>query len=228
MVSKPIRSLQHIVMRTLTGALLLASASTLALEPGQLYRYVDDQGVKVMSSSLPPEYAQKGYEVINHHGRVVKTVEPAVDPDVAEKEAERKARERKLLAEFEVLDRRYSNEQEIYAARDRKLEHLDANIAILNSNINSLEDQIDNLTSKAADYERRGRKVPATILQRLEETRAELQSTEEMLESRKAEYDQIHEQYEHHAKLYRNGKALAAKKILDAQQQANKANSAPQ
>lgn len=228
MASKPNRFQPRTLGRiTLLAGVLLGSAPSIALEPGQLYRYIDENGVKVMSSSLPPEYAQKGYEIINHHGRVVKSVDPAVDPEIAEKEAARKARERKLLAEFEVLDRRYSSEKEIYAARDRKLSHLDANIAILNSNINTLEDQIDSLTSKAAGFERSGRKVPATILQGLEETRAELLSTKEMLVSRKEEYQQIHEQFDQHAKLYRQGKELATKKLLDARQQANKGAEVP-
>lgn len=197
----------------------LTQTTSYAIEPGHLYRYIDDNGVKAISNTLPPEYAQNGYEIINRYGRVVKTVDPAVDPELAKEEEARKAEERRLLAEFEVLDRRYSNENEIYAARDRKLAHLDANIAILKSNINTLMSQIDSLTSKAASFERGGRKVPATVLQNLDETRAELASTREMLSSREAEHTEIHGQFERHAELYRKGNLLKSKKLREIKRQ---------
>ena len=135
-------------------------------------------------------------------------VPPAPDPaDLQRVEAER-AQERALLAEYEVLARRYSSVKEIYAARDRRLAHLDANIAILRSNIGNISSQVENLMQKAAEVERGGRDVPAQILQSLEETRAELRTTEEMLQARLSEHDVIHAEYEHQVELFKRGKAL--------------------
>lgn len=179
-----------------------------ALAQIKYYRYVNKDGVKVISHSIPPEYSQKGYEVITHTGKVLAVVPPAPDPaDLQRVEAER-AQERALLAEYEVLARRYSSVKEIYAARDRRLAHLDANIAILRSNIGNISSQVENLMQKAAEVERGGRDVPAQILQSLEETRAELRTTEEMLQARLSEHDVIHAEYEHQVELFKRGKAL--------------------
>lgn len=193
------------------AALYVAIPAALAIEAGQFYRYVNEEGVKVISSSIPPEYAQKGYEVINRTGQVIREVEAAPDPEEVEAEKAIRAQQRALMAEYKVLARRYSSEKEIFAARDRRLSHLNANIAILKSNINNLEGQIDSLMSKAAGFERAGKKVPPIVLQNLEATREELTSTQDVLKSREAEHDEIYKTFEYSAKLYRKGKELEAK-----------------
>lgn len=190
----------------LLWALWAACQSPDSLAQLKYYRYVNKDGVKVISHTIPPEYVRKGYEVITHTGKVIETIPPAPDPDeVARVEAER-AQERALLAEYEVLARRYSSIAEIYAARDRRLAHLDANIAILRSNISNIGGQVENLMKKAAEVERGGREVPPHILTSLEEARAELQATEEMLQARLSEHNSIHEEYEKQVALFKRGR----------------------
>lgn len=176
------------------------------------YRYVNKDGVKVISHIIPPEYAQKGYEVITHTGKVIEVVLPAPDPEELKKLEAERAKERELLAEYEGIARRYSSIEEIYAARDRRLAHLDANIAILRSNIGNINSQVESLMRKAAEVERSGRDVPQQILRNLEETRQELRATEEMMQARQVEHDQIHEEYEKLVDLFKRGKALVESK----------------
>jgi chromosome segregation ATPase len=192
--------------------LLAAGHSTESLAQLKYYRYLNKDGVKVISHTIPPEYAQKGYEVITHTGKVIELVPAAPDPeDLARVEAER-AKERALQAEYEVLARRYSSIAEIYSARDRRLAHLDANIAILRSNIGNIGGQEESLMRKAAEIERAGRDVPAPILKNLEEIRAELQVTKEMLQARLGEHTSIHAEYEQQVELFKRGRALEESK----------------
>lgn len=172
------------------------------------YRYINKDGVKVISHTIPPEYAQKGYEVMTHTGKVIEVVAPAPDPKEAQAELEKRAAERELMAEYEVLARRYSDVDDIYASRDRRLAHLDATIAILRSNIGNLHGQIDGLMSKAAQAERSGREVSDQILSNMEEVKAELATTELKLQTRIEERAGIHEEYENAATLFLKGKAL--------------------
>lgn len=174
----------------------------------QYYRYVNKDGVKVISHSIPPEYAQKGYEVITHTGQVVQVVPPAPEPEDRQAELEKRAAERALLAEYEVLARRYSAVEDIYSARDRRLAHLDATIAILRSNIGNLNGQIDDLMSKAAEAERSGREVPKNILSSIEEIKAERATTEDKLQRRITEHDSIHAEYDKAVELFKQGSAL--------------------
>lgn len=197
-------------------AILLASAviglayAASAWAQGNYYRYVNDEGVKVMSHSIPPHYAQKGYEVLTPTGQVIKTVPPAPDPDELEEEKAERAAEREMLEAYGVLARRYSGVDEIYAARDRRLAHLDATIAILRSNIGNLQGQIEDLMSKAADAERSGREVPKQILSNIEEIKAEQATTESKLQARVDEHACIHSEYEADVELFNKGRALEA------------------
>lgn len=197
-------------------ALLLASAvccmayTASATAQGNYYRYVNDEGVRVMSHSIPPHYAQKGYEILTRTGQVIKTVPPAPDPDELEEEKAKRAAEREMLAAYNVLARRYSGVEEIYAARDRRLAHLDATIAILRSNIGNLRGQIEDLMSKAADAERSGREVPKQILSNIEEIKAEQVTTESKLQARIEEHAGIYSEYEADVELFKKGRALEA------------------
>jgi hypothetical protein len=194
----------------LAGYLLACSASAFAQI--KYYRYLNNDGVKVISHTIPPEYAQKGYEVITHTGKVLEVVSPAPDPEELKQQEITRAKERELMAEYQVLARRYSSISEIYAARDRRLAHLDASIAILRSNIGNISNQVDNLMKKAAEVERSGRDVPQQILQNIEETRAELRTTEEMLQARLDEHGVLHDEYEKQVELFKSGKALEESK----------------
>jgi chromosome segregation ATPase len=202
----------HITVFAILLAVWATWQSPDSLAQLKYYRYINKDGVKVISHAIPPEYAQKGYEVITHTGKVIETVPPAPDPaELARVEAER-AQERALQAEYEVLARRYSSVAEIYAARDRRLAHLDANIAILRSNMSNIGSQVEVLMRKAAEVERGGREVPGHLLKSLEEARAELKVTEEMLQARLNEHGTIHEEYEKQVALFKRGQALEGSK----------------
>lgn len=174
------------------------------------YRYLNEEGIKVMSHSIPPEYAQKGYEIMTRTGQVIEVVPAASDPEELQADKDKRAAERELMAEYQVLARRYSSVDDIYAARDRRLAHLDATISILRSNIGNLRSQLDNLTHKAADAERSGREVPKQILSNIEEIKAEQATTEAKLQKRIEEHAGIHAEYEADVSLFNEGRALEA------------------
>ena len=207
--SKPKSRTRLLATAVLVWAALDAGA---ALAQMKYYRYFNKDGIKVISHMIPPEYAQKGYEVITHTGKVLEVVPPAPDPGELQRVEAERAQERALLAEYEVIARRYSSVADIYAARDRRLAHLDANIAILRSNIGNISGQVENLMRKAAEVERGGRDVPPQLLQSLEETRAELRTTEEMLQARLREHQSINAEYEQQVDLFKRGRALEGAK----------------
>jgi uncharacterized protein YeaO (DUF488 family) len=188
--------------------ILLLCLSSWAISAEVYYRYVDDRGVRVLNDSIPPEYVQKGYEVVNISGDVLKVVPPTPDAEtLARKEAEAKLRE-----EFERLNRRYSSLADIHAAKERKLETIDTNITIVRGNISGLEAQIESLMAQAADVERAGREVPQPLLQKLGDTRAELATTKELLAARLKEYKEVAAQFDADMATFVRGKELAKAK----------------
>ncbi len=161
-----------------------------------LYRYVNDEGVKVLNHTIPPEYAQKGYEILSATGHVIKVVEPAISKEEGEKlAAERRAR--KELALWDAsLRRRYSSVADIEATKKRKLLELEANMSVLNTNIEGLKEQIETTQSKAAQIERSGREVSESLLANLKGLHLEMENTKAQVVQRKEEYRRLLEKYD--------------------------------
>lgn len=205
MVFKRLKTVNAALKVATLLALLQSAAHTMA--QGHYYRYVNDNGVKVISSSIPPSAVAKGYDVINAAGQVVRTVDPAPKAE----ELERVAREKEILEQYGILARRYSTTKEIYAARDRQVAHLDANIKILNGNINNLQSQLEENMKKAASYERQGRSVPESLLDTMEGLKSEIRSTKAKLEAREEEHKKIYDEFEDLVALFKQGKLLIQK-----------------
>lgn len=191
---------------------LLASTQSFAAQK-LLYRYVNEQGVKVLNHIIPPKYAQNGYEVINESGQVVRVVPPAPTEDEIAAANARRA----LQEEYKVLRRRYSNIEEIEEAKQRQLESVETSIAILRGNVSNLTGQIENHMSKAAAAERAGREVPEHVLADLANSRAELTITEELMTIRQEERDKIVQKYDADIMTFVKGQSLEAQQLRNAQ-----------
>ncbi len=153
-------------------SLLLGLLLPLVAQATELYRYVDDQGVTVLSrQGVPPEFIGKGYEVLNDQGRVVKVIAPA--PTAAERQ--RLLAEKARASSDAQLLRLYSSPADVDRARQRKLAELDSLIGVARGNLQSARSQQANLQSQAAEYERAGRQVPSTLLTQIDGQKAEQQ-----------------------------------------------------
>nr|WP_243749415.1 DUF4124 domain-containing protein [Pseudoteredinibacter isoporae] len=188
------------MITTLTARLSRASAAVLMLAlmapvaSGEtvFYRYVDKNGVPVISSKIPPEYAQKGYEVVTPSGRVVRVVKPA--PSDAEKaNLKSKAEMAKWDAE---LRRRYSSVKEIKLAKQRKLESIDGSIQILKGNIGGIDTRIHQKRMEAANLERAGREVGDDLLKQLEELKHKREVTVARIEKREKERQDLIDKFD--------------------------------
>lgn len=162
---------------------LVAVCSLEAFAQGQYYRYINDEGVKVLGHSIPPQYVHKGYEIISANGRVLEVVAPAPKPEVLEKERERA----ELEAKYELLSKRYSTVRDIDAARQRKLVHVDASIRLVDGSIESIQREIDDITARAADFERAGKSVPQNILDTLAALNKKMAATRSIRQQRDEE-----------------------------------------
>ena len=95
----------------LIGLLLpqLASAA-------DIYRYLNDKNLPVLDrQGVPPQFIEKGYQVLNEQGMVVKVVPPA--PSAAERK--RMVEEKARASSDAQLMRLYSTQEDI----DRALEN---------------------------------------------------------------------------------------------------------
>lgn len=146
---------------SLLAGLVLPSIATAV----ELYRYIDETGVTVLSrQGVPPEVVARGYDVLNEQGRVVRVVPPA---PTAEELQKIKADEARARSDEQLL-RLYSTPDDVDRARERKFAEIDGLLGIAKGNLQSSATQQGNLQAQAADHERSGRAVPASLLQQID------------------------------------------------------------
>ena len=192
-------------MKTVT-ALALAGA-LLTMEVGAvernwdgkvLYRYTNDSGVQVLDDTVPPRFVARGYEVLTPTGRVLKVVEPEL---TGKQLAEKKRRESRQAADLQLL-KRYNSVADIESARRRKLAIVEQDIAILRSNITTLNRQIESEEAAAARTQRNGGTVAPELLERIENLRTEVGVVQERLTMREKESAQISREFDQAASRY--------------------------
>ena len=173
---------------------LSAVCVTPATAQAELYRYMDDRGITVLDSRVPPEHITNGYEVLDAQGRVREII-PA-SPTQTELEAMRQARteqERQRAADSTLL-RLYSSVKDLDRAHARQIAQIDNQIATAESDIEVVQTQREELQRRAADQERAGRQVESRILEQLaglDEESARLQRLIELKREEAKEADHV-------------------------------------
>jgi hypothetical protein len=175
-------------------SLLLCLAANAAFAQ-YLYRYTDENGSVVMNSTVPPEYAGKGYEILDAGtGKLIQKVEP--------QELDAAANVVYLSPEDKILLASYSSVEEIQAHLERKTAGLKAEIANIRADIRILNEEMEVSQAEVKRLTDREREVPQTMLDHiveLEESDAGLQAAlerrEQDLLSTEQEYEQKKERF---------------------------------
>ncbi len=173
----------------------LALASVSFAVHAELYRYVNDRGVTVLDSRVPPEFVSNGYEVLDSQGRV-KQVIPAA-PTREEREAARRAladQERQRVADNTLL-RLYSNAADLDRAHRRQIDQIDNLIQTSRASIHGLEQQREKLEGRAAAQQRAGREVDASLLREMAEIDAEAWRLQRLIKRKEREILEVNQRF---------------------------------
>jgi chromosome segregation ATPase len=167
-----------------------------------VYRYKNNEGVTVMDNKIPAEYASKGYEILSTTGKIIKVVPPSLSKEEAEKQkAEKLAKEERLKADIE-LKRSYSSVIDIDAAKERNLQSLKANIAILKSTLESTKQDIISETGRAASLERSGRKINKETLAKIDGLQKKEKDLTQQIVQREKELKVISDKFDQDKKRF--------------------------
>ena len=185
--------------RLLLGASLVTLACSVYAAPKtsssttkemHMYRYTNDKGALTTSSTISPEYARKGYQIVTVTGVVLSTVAPEPTAEEREKLAEQ-AKEKLTADQQKVHDRdlllRYNSLDDINVAKKRRLDEINNQIVLLNSNVGTLKSQMDAEHQRAAIFERNGQPVPKIQLDKIADLQQALKVTEDQVAQRKQE-----------------------------------------
>ncbi|MTI64142.1 DUF4124 domain-containing protein [Methylophaga sp.] len=192
------------------------------VQAGQLYRYPDENGVLTLSRSLPPEAAQKGYDIIDDKTmRLIERVSPAPTEDEIEalkaeqaREAERQ-RQQALEARQDEEARQkqyqydrtllltYSTEADLIAARDRDIGYRQEQIDLLSAKLPKLQQRLETVQKEAAERELSGGKITTNMQKRLDAAQEEIRVRKQAMEKYQAEIEKLRVQYQQDLERFR-------------------------
>lgn len=165
-------------------------------QPKVFYRYTTNEGHKVVSQTIPPQYVRNGYELLSISGEILKVVPPAPpEADIDRISKERKAAKEQARIDLE-LRQTYSSVKDIDSAKTRNLQELVNTIDILRANLTNIRKQLKNQEEHAATIERNGKTVPDDILKNIATLRAEEKDLNAQIKQREAEYETAATKYD--------------------------------
>lgn len=182
---------------------------------GNLYRFEDEEGVKTLSRSLPPEAAQKGYDILDDRTmRLIEQVPPApTEEEIAEikarqaEETERQrqqaiaeqaaAKQREKQARYDrTLMMTYPTEADLIDARDKDINYRKEQIELLSAKLPKLQQRLESLQAEAAERELSGGKVSKNMQKRLDAAQEEISVRRQAIEKYQAEIKDLSQQYQ--------------------------------
>lgn len=192
---------RSILYRTLS--LVLLSAITFSSFAGQFYRYKNENNQLVLSQTLPAQYADNGYDILNDKGRLIKTVPPALTPEEikardAALENERLAliEKKKQKAADEELKLLYSQPNDAVRVLNRNFLDIQSAVEIKRNKIKSLESQIITEESLAADRQRKGFTVDEDTLDKLTSLKKDIANTKLDIQELFVKFDVVLKQFD--------------------------------
>jgi chromosome segregation ATPase len=187
--------------RLLKAGVLVTATTTLMLSlaaDARMYRYTDENGRTVISSTVPSAASTGGYEILSDNGRVIETVDAApTQEELAERARSEKARAEKAaqIEKDTKLLRRFSNPDSAVRAMHRKLQEMHSLTRLKQSNIAVLINQLDAEQSRAADLERSGRDIPEATLIKMERLQSRIREIEREITSQNQEIEDLRESF---------------------------------
>jgi hypothetical protein len=190
--------------------LLLPAASA-----QQLFRWEDDQGAVHYSDRIPPEYSEKGHEILSPQGTPVRVVPPAKTPEEIQRERELerlRAQQHRLIEQQQAADRvllrTFRTVDDLIMVRDGKLAAIDVMIQVTKSNVRRQQNWLNGLREEAADLERAGKPIPDRLQQGIEKTERSMQEAMAAILEREHQKQDIRESFARDLKRFRQLKDI--------------------
>ena len=178
-----------------SAVVILALGAQALAQKSSYYKYVNKQGINVVSSRIPSEYVKKGYAVVTFDGRVIETIPPELSPAkkahlVTETEQAEALRQRDTL-----LLRRYSRPDDIEASKQRKVSQTLNAVGLMNLNIEKINSQINLYQSLAAEDERAGEKISTSTIEAMQRLKSDRDMAIKQREQKTDDVERIIEEH---------------------------------
>lgn len=169
--------------------------------------WTNSQGVRECGNVVPPEYAQRSHRELNQQGILIGRTARAKTQDELERdqaERQRRAAEEAKLARIareqakrdRVLLYTFTTEEDMFLARDGKLQAIETRVRHAQSRIVKLEQTLENLRARAALLERRGSVVPEKLREEIVAGEREIANKRESIEQLRTEQKDVRASFE--------------------------------
>ncbi|MGR8946574.1 MAG: hypothetical protein ACU84Q_00905 [Gammaproteobacteria bacterium] len=172
--------------------------------------WTTEDGTRACGDSVPPKYAQQGYEKKNAQGMTVERKEAArtIEDVEAEFEAQRQAEKDAKLAEKQArLDKNlldtFASEDDMLYARDGQVAHLESQIKLTESRNEKLQASLDALITKAANHERAGNEPPESLVKDIESLEDQINANRIFIDGKRKEQRAIYEKFDNDIERFR-------------------------
>lgn len=201
------------VHRRRTAAILTALILVLSITPlaADSYRWKDKNGEIHYGASLPPEYADQPYDVINSQGIVIEHVEDPTEKAIAteEKKPEKKERapliseEERRIQSDKLLVIQYSSEDDIKNQLELELAQVGYDRKLMTQSYESTSTSLRHQITQAADMQRAGQTVTAKQQDEIDQLYARLAQDKKQLAANQVREEKIRTRYAEDLERYR-------------------------
>lgn len=186
-----------LVAASLAALLVSGVADAAGKQTMKLYRYKNAQGQLMIESSIPPEYATKGYQIITPSGQVLEDIPPSQAPSLSVDEERAKAqREAELQRQDVNLRKLYSAPQDAERQRDRQIDGIKQKQDFAKGQLSQLTSKRKAELEQAAAMERKGKPVPPETKASIERLNKQIAEQEQQVRSYDADMQRLREEFD--------------------------------
>jgi len=202
---------------SLAGSIILLSylASVPAVMAGSIKCWTNKDGVRECGYSVPPEYSQQRIDIMNERGIKVDVKEAAKTKEQLEEDARlAKIKQEELQRQAEarlrdtILLNSFTTERDIKISYDDKIEVVNGIVEITNSSTRILQQKLQAVEKKAANYERAGETTPEDVLNQINSLKRQLKDNDKFIAQKEGEIKVLKQNYEADLKRFRELKGI--------------------
>jgi hypothetical protein len=193
--------------------LTLLMISTMSVQ-AKMYKWVDENGQTHFGDKIPAQYLDKGHKEMSEQGTTIKKVDAAPTQEEKiemKKQAKLKKEEENKIKEQKKQDRvlldTYTTERDLTAARDARLEAVEAQVLLSESILKDAGRKLGQTKKQIANIKSHGNEVPKNVSDKITKEKNQLATYEKVAEGHRERKKKIMEQFDGYIKRFRELKA---------------------
>lgn len=197
---------------SLTGLVFMLSLlfSAPAAMAGSIKCWTNTEGVRECGYSVPPEYSQQRIEIMNERGIRIGVKEAAKTKEQLEEDArlaklklEELQRQKESRLQDSILLNTFTTERDLKISYDDKMEVIKGLIDISNTSTRSLQQNLQAIQIKAANFERAGETMPENVINEINNLKRQIKDNDDYVAQKQREIKSLELKYEADLKRFR-------------------------